>query len=65
MTQITVHIDDAKAALLQERAKRYGLSPDRLVTASIEELIAGPEPQFEAACRRVIEKNKDLHRRLA
>ncbi len=65
MTTITVQLEDSKAALLREKAKRYGLLLDQFVTASIEDLIAQPEPEFDTAVRRVLSKNKDLYKRLA
>lgn len=65
MTTITVKLDDSKADLLREKAKKYGLSPDQFVTVSIEDLLAQPEPEFEAAVRRVLAKNKELYERLA
>ena len=65
MARITVEIEDSKAALLKEKAKKFGLLPDQFVTASIEDLIAQPEPDFEQAMRRVLSKNKELYKRLA
>jgi hypothetical protein len=65
MATITVEIEDSKAALLRERAKRFGLLPEQFVNAYIEDLIAQPEPQFEDAMRRVLAKNKELYKRLA
>jgi hypothetical protein len=65
MTTITVQLDDAKAALLQKKADKYGLSLDHFVKASIEDLLAQPEPDFEAAMRRVLAKNEELYKRLA
>ena len=65
MAIITVEIEDSKAALLREKAKKYGLLPDQFVTASIEDLIAQPEPEFEAAMRKVLSKNKQLYKRLS
>ena len=64
MTTIKVQLEDSKAALLQEKAERYGLLLDQFVTASIEDLIAQPEPEFDAAAHRVLSKNKKLHERL-
>jgi hypothetical protein len=64
MTTITVQLEDSKADLLREKAEKYGLSPDQFVTASIEDLLAHPEPEFEAALRRVLSKNKELYERL-
>ena len=65
MARITVEIEDSKAVLLTEKAKKFGLLPDQFVTASIEDLIAQPEPDFEEAMRRVLSKNKELYERLA
>ena len=65
MTKITVKLEESKAALLRERAEKHGLSPDQFVTASIEDLLAQPEPEFEETLRKVLAKNKDLYERLA
>ena len=65
MTKIVVEIEDSKAALLEEKAKKFGLLPDQFVTASIEDLLGQPEPDFEAAMRRVLSKNKELYKRLS
>jgi len=65
MARITIEIDDSKAALLQKKAEKFGLLPDQFVTASIEDLIGQPEPEFEAAIRKVLSKNKELYKRLA
>ena len=65
MARITVEIDDSKAALLREKAEKFGILPDQFVTASIEDLISQPEPEFEDAMKKVISKNKELYKRLA
>lgn len=65
MAIISVKIDESKAARLRQKAKRFGLNPDQLVTASIEDLISNPDPEFEEAMRRVLSKNKELYERLA
>jgi hypothetical protein len=65
MTTITVQLEDSKAALLREKAEEYGLSLDQFVMASIEDLLAQPQPEFEAAMSRVLSKNKELYMRLA
>jgi hypothetical protein len=65
MTRIIVEIDDNKAALLKEKARKFGLLPDQFVTASIEDLISQPEAEFETAMRRVLSKNQELYERLA
>lgn len=65
MARIVVEIEDSKAALLQEKAKKFGLLPDQFVTASIEDLIGQPEADFEEAMRRVLKKNEELYGRLS
>jgi len=65
MATITVEIDDSKAALLREKAEKFGMLPDQFVTASIEDLIGQAEPEFEDAMQKVISKNKELYKRLA
>ncbi|MBW2004747.1 MAG: DNA-binding protein [Deltaproteobacteria bacterium] len=65
MVRITVEIEDSKATLLKQKADKFGLLPDQFVTATIEDLIAQPDPDFEAAMHRVLSKNKELYDRLA
>ena len=65
MARITVEIEDSKATLLRQKAYKFGLLPDQFITATIEDLIAQPEPDFEAAMHRVLSKNKELYDRLA
>jgi hypothetical protein len=65
MTRIIVEIDDNKAAILEHKAKKFGLLPEQFVSASIEDLISRPEPDFEEAVRKVLTKNKELYERLA
>lgn len=65
MTTITVQIDDKKAALLHEKAAQLGLNPGQIVSASIDDLLSYPEPEFDAAARRVLSKNQELYQRLA
>ncbi|MFC1895102.1 DNA-binding protein [Thermodesulfobacteriota bacterium] len=65
MTRITDEIDDNKAAILADKAKKCGLLPEQFISASIEDLISGSEPDFEAAMRKVLDKNRVLYERLA
>ncbi len=65
MTRIIVEIDDNKAAILEDKAKKFGLLPEEFVTASIEDLISQPDPDLEAAIRKVLSKNQELYERLA
>ena len=65
MATITVEIDDSKATILREKAKKLGLEPEQFVLATIEDLLGQPEADFRAAMQRVLSKNKELYERLA
>lgn len=65
MTTLTLHIDDAKAVALRQRAKRAGLEAEQLIAASIDDLIGQPDADCDEAVRRVLSKNMELYRRLA
>jgi len=65
MATITVEIDDSKATILREKAKKLGLELEQFVLATIEDLLGQPEVDFRAAMERVLSKNKVLYERLA
>ena len=65
MTTMTLQIDDAKAGALREKAQRFGLEAEQLLVASVDDLIGQPDADFDEAARRVLLKNRELHRRLA
>jgi len=64
-TKITIENDESKAALLREKAKKFGFLPEQFVLATIEALIRQPKPDFKAAMERVLSKNRELYRRIA
>jgi hypothetical protein len=65
MARITVELDENKADILKTKAKKFGLLPEQFVTASIEDLISQPDPDFEAAIQKVLSKNQALYQRLS
>lgn len=65
MTTMTLQLDDAKADALRNRAQRVGLEPEQLLRASVDDLIAQPDVDFDQAANRVLAKNRELYRRLA
>ncbi len=50
---------------LEEKARRYQLTPEALLQKSLEDWLALPDESFEKATARVLEKNAELYRRLA
>lgn len=65
MTTITLQLDDAKADALRRKAQRVGLEPEQFLRASVDDLIAQPDVDFDQAAERVLSKNRELYRRLA
>ena len=51
--------------LLQERAKTLNISVEELAAAVVRDMVASPESDFDAAAKRVLEKNRELYRRLS
>lgn len=65
MSAITIDISENRLAHLREVAARFGISPEDLARAEIEELLNRPDKDFECAANLVLNKNAELYRRLA
>lgn len=50
---------------LAEVAKRLNVPLDKLAAAALQELLAQPADDFERVAQRILEKNRELYRRLA
>ena len=62
---ISVKITDAQRRRLEETAKRLNIPIEELAAAAVRDLLAQPEPDFEDAASRVVEKNRELYDRLS
>jgi hypothetical protein len=66
MSTLTLQISDEQMRSLRERAQIAGLTPEEIVARGIEEWIHQPQGEsFEEALKYVLEKNRELYRRLA
>ena len=65
MTNITIAVPDDRLLKLKEIAARLQVTPEELVRVSIEEILTRPEEAFQRAVNYVLQKNAELHRRLA
>jgi hypothetical protein len=63
--RLAIELPPAQADKLRAEAQRLGLSPEDLARAALSDLLSAPDPDFQAAARRVISKNQDLYKRLA
>jgi predicted transcriptional regulator len=65
MASITITLPEDRLAKLREVAARLNVTPEDLARVSIEELLTRPDGAFEQAAEYVLQKNSELHRRLA
>lgn len=65
MGSLTIAIPDERLAKLKEMAQRLGVSPEDLVRASLEDILARPDDALQQALEHVLQKNAELYRRLA
>lgn len=62
---ISVRITEAQRKRLEETARRLRIPVEELAAAAVRDLLAQPEPDFEAVASRVLEKNRELYDRLS
>jgi antitoxin FitA len=65
MASITVTIPDEQLEKLQQLARDSQVSPEDLVRANIESLLAASNDEFAQAASYVLKKNAELYRRIA
>jgi antitoxin FitA len=65
MVAITIEISDARLERLQQLANRSGVSPEELLTTSVENWLDDAESSFAQSESYVLKKNAELYRRLA
>jgi hypothetical protein len=64
MVTITVTLSEDRLQKLNELAKQFRIAPEELLRVSVEELIARPQADFQKALEYVLEKKKELYKRL-
>jgi len=63
--RITVDVPDAQVRRLEEAARRLKVAPEVLAAAAVQDIVAHEDADFARVADRVLEKNRDLYRRLA
>jgi hypothetical protein len=63
--KLTIDLSPAQAERLRLEAERLGLAPEDLARAAVVDLLGTRDEDFEAAAKRVLQKNEELYRRLA
>jgi len=65
MTTITLEIPDEQAEKWAKEAERLKMTPEQLVTLSVDERLEGRKRYVSQAINRIIRENEELYRRLA
>jgi hypothetical protein len=63
--KLSVEVTGPQEAQLAEEAKRLNIRIEDLAAAALQDLLAQREADFRQAAARVVEKNRELYRRLA
>lgn len=62
---ISVNFDEEQSARLEERARELGVNARELAKAAVNDLLTRPAEDFNRAATFVLEKNRELYRRLS
>ncbi len=63
--RITIDLSEDQTRSLEATAERLGVLPERLAQAAVGELLTQPQEDFQRAVAYVLDKNRDLYKRLA
>lgn len=63
--KLSVEVTGSVEEQLKEAAERLNVSADELAAAAVRDLVAGSDEEFSQVAVRVLEKNRELYRRLA
>ena len=61
---ISLNLDDDQSKRLQQRAQELGVDPRDLAKAAVNDLLSRPANDFDRAAKSVLDKNRELYRRL-
>lgn len=65
MASITIDLSDSQFQKLQDLAQAYGIAPETLLRASVDDWLNSQTGEFSDAADYVLKKNAELYRRLA
>ncbi len=62
---MSLELNDEQAKRLEERARELGVDPRDLARAAVNDLLSRADDDFDRAAKLVLEKNRELYRRLS
>ena len=63
--KISVDLSKNEAERLEKTAKRLGVPPEDLARAAMADVLGHPPEDFQRVAEQILEKNKELYRRLS
>jgi hypothetical protein len=63
--KLSIEMSEEQRARLAKEAQRLKVAVEELAGAAVRDLLAEPEADFQQAAKRVLEKNRELYRRLS
>jgi hypothetical protein len=65
MSTITIHLGEEKLKQLQSKAQELNISVEELLEKVLSDLVESPRADFNKVMRYVLDKNRELYKRLA
>lgn len=65
MEHLTIKLPDQMASQLRTAAKKTGVKPEEFLLACLQEKLASLDFEFVEVMKYVLNKNNELHKRLA
>ena len=62
---LSLDLNDEQTRRLEERARELGVDPRDLAKAAVNDLLSRADDDFDRAAKLVLEKNRELYRRLS
>jgi hypothetical protein len=63
--KLSIDLNDVQIGLLRQTAAKLGVPVEDLARAAVSDLLVAEDDEFAEAARRVLEKNKELYKRLS
>ena len=63
--KLSIDLNDLQISLLRQTAAKLGVPVEDLARAAVSDLLVAADDEFAEAARRVLEKNKELYKRLS
>ncbi len=63
--KISVDLSKNEVEHLEKTAKRLGVPPEDLARAAVADVLGHPQEDFQKVAEQILEKNKELYRRLS